>query len=173
MIRVFGIGSPFGDDQVGWKVIELLKQQLFIRQLSSDFLQLECCDRPGIRLIEMMRNANSVFLIDAMKSGAAPGTLKRYQNAEIDSSHGYLSTHGIGITETLQLGRALNDLPKQIILYGIEIGEITSETNLSVAVEQAAINLAPCLANELEETYYTHYPNKQTKRSDQYTHTTN
>ena len=120
-IRVFGIGSSFGDDQIGWETINLLKKQEVIKNISSDTLSLSCCNHPQ-ELLDLMRGAEVVFLIDAIKSNNQVGTIHRLENEEIYAVDHQLSTHGLGLAHILQLGKVLNDLPKRVILYGIEIG---------------------------------------------------
>ncbi|VEG90227.1 hydrogenase maturation protease [Legionella spiritensis] len=139
-LRVLGIGSPFGDDRLGWEAIALLQQQNTLKQYSSRQLQISHYDRPGLRLLELMQDAATVILIDAVKTGAAPGTCHRLENGNIGGFHNQLSSHNIGIAETIQLGHALNQLPKRMILYGIEIQEISSQFELS-GVVASALNL--------------------------------
>lgn len=137
MLRVLGIGSPFGDDRLGWEVIHRLQQQLLLQCYIPQHLQFINCDRPGMRLIELMQGANPIILIDAVKSGAAIGTLHRFQNQEIESLNMGFSTHDIGVGEALKIGRALNALPELIIFYGIEIAEIDLQADLSTHLREA------------------------------------
>ncbi|CAM2920907.1 hydrogenase expression/formation protein [Legionella steigerwaltii] len=149
IIKVLGVGSPFGDDQVGWKVVEELKHQLSIDTDVSPFVVIERCDRPGVRLIELMSGFNTVFIIDAVKSGNAIGTIHRFQKeALLDSAPGF-STHDLGIIQALQLASALNELPDNLLFYGIEIDVITFDTTLSLHVENAITDLALQLKNEI------------------------
>lgn len=111
-IKVLGIGSPFGDDQVGWKVIELLKSHLPF----SEHITLGQHDRPGARLLELMGGANTVYLIDAIKSGHPLGTIHCFKNTEIFTIKNHLSTHDLGLAQALQLAKALDVLPEHVIL---------------------------------------------------------
>ncbi len=147
LMRILGIGSPFGDDQVGWRVLKMLQQHEKIIACHSDLLQLEYCDRPGLRLLDSMQGADSLILIDAVKTDAAIGTLHQFRNEEIECIYLPTSTHGIGIDYALKLGRELQVLPKNTVLFGIEIGEILLATNLSSPVKQAATQLANCLVD--------------------------
>lgn len=148
VIKVLGIGSPFGDDQVGWRVAEALKQQLSMRRVI-----IESHDRPGIRLIELMSGANTVFIIDAVKSNSKIGTIHYAKNNEIFKEEHKLSTHDIGISQALQLGSALNALPENVIMYGIEIDTIIFGTTLSQHVESAIEQVVIQLKNEIVRTY--------------------
>ena len=149
MIKVFGIGSPFGEDQIGWRVAEVIQQRLLTRSSIHPYVQIECCDRPGTRLIELMQNAPIVFLIDAVVTGSKIGTIHRLQNDEIHEFKGLLSTHHFGVAQALQIGDALNMLPENVILYGIEIGDIEFNTNISQSVSQAINQVAIQVKNEI------------------------
>lgn len=141
ILQVLGIGSPFGDDQLGWEVVALLQEQTLSR-FTKEQLHIACCDRPGMYLLELMRPAQTVFLIDAIRTGAAIGTLHCFQNEAIESIDGAFSTHAFGIAAALKMGASLQMLPKQIRLYGIEIGEIPFQFTLSKPIQQATKALA-------------------------------
>ncbi|WP_133130776.1 hydrogenase maturation protease [Legionella yabuuchiae] len=147
-LRVLGIGSPFGDDQVGWHVANRLKQQI---GPDSERLLITACDRPGTRILELMRSADKVFLIDAVMTGAPAGTVHYLKNEEIISFPNGLSTHGIGIIDAIEIGKALNELPKQIVLYGIEIENVSKNFKLSKIIERAIEKTVSRLIKELHE----------------------
>ena len=148
-LRVLGIGSPFGDDQLGWEVVKLLRKCIDLNQFSSDQLQLICCDRPGMYLLELMRNANTVFLIDAIKTGTACGTLHRFKNQEIETISNPLSSHTLGVAEAIKMGRALDELPPNVILYGIEIGDIYYQSSLAEPIMKAVKVLSKQIKDDI------------------------
>ncbi|KTD73750.1 hydrogenase maturation protease [Legionella tucsonensis] len=149
LIKVLGIGSPFGDDQAGWKVIEILKQQIVLPSRITQYVMIESHDRPGIRLVELINNAHTVFLIDAIKSNKGIGTIHQFKKDEITDPENQFSTHGIGVLQALQLASALNVLPNNIIFYGIEIDVIALDSSLSPCVQSAVEKLATQLKKEL------------------------
>lgn len=151
-IKVLGIGSPFGNDQIGWEIIELLKQRKHIQQYIPKFLSIESHDRPGVRLLEIMKEANTIFLIDAVVSDNAIGTIYRFENEEIKELKCLLSTHGIGVAQTLELGRALNQLPNHIIFYGIEINSTELSCRISLLIESAIHQVVECIESEIIDT---------------------
>lgn len=162
-IRVLGIGSPFGDDQVGFRVIEILKQNDSLAKYPPSLLKISSEDRPGARLLELMHGAKIIFLIDAIKTGtgALPGTVHRYQNNEIDTMKPILSSHGINLPQVLGLGRLLHDFPETVILYGIEITEISFSNELTGDLEHAANKLAKLLEEQIIQLASEHF--SQTK----------
>ncbi len=144
LIKVLGIGSPFGEDQAGWKVAESL-----MAECAHLPVIIEIHDRPEIRLIELMNGAKTVFLIDAIKSNDKIGTIHRLHNNEILTLDNQLSTHNIGVAQALELGKALNALPDNIILYGITIHTHELESTLSLPVKKAIEQVVVLLKNEI------------------------
>lgn len=148
-IKVLGIGSPFGDDQVGWNVAEALKQHLSVYSDISTYVHIETIDRPGIRLIELIRTFNTVFLIDAVKSSSALGTIHQFTKEDIIDCAPRLSTHNISILQALHMANALNELPHQLLFYGVEINTVTLDATLSEHVESAVATLSVRLKDEI------------------------
>lgn len=148
-LRVLGIGSPFGDDQSGWEVVKLLEKCPDFNSFTPNQLQFICCDRPGMYLLELMRGANTVFLIDAVKTSSACGTLHRFKNQEIETVNSPLSSHALGVAYAIKMGRALNELPQNVILYGIEIGDIHHQNHLSKPVIQAVKTLSQHVMHDI------------------------
>ena len=139
MIRVIGLGSPFGDDRVGWRVIQLLNGRL------PGTVDLVALDRPGSTLINWMGGIEHLVLIDAVRSGAKPGELIRLDPAELDSGGTRLTSHDLALAETLHLAAALGSLPPLVDIYGVEINGCTDQ-HLSDVAEVAATRLASILA---------------------------
>jgi hydrogenase maturation protease len=120
-VRVLGLGSPFGDDRAGWIAVENLMRSDGFRALPEGFASAEICDPVGNNLLDAMRGANLAILIDAAQSGAAPGTIRRLDAQNLEDGSEPCSSHGFGLSATLALGRVLNELPPNVILFLIEI----------------------------------------------------
>ncbi|OEH47200.1 hypothetical protein lpari_01800 [Legionella parisiensis] len=148
LIKILGIGSPFGDDQAGWKVIETLKQQIVLPSEIIQHVMIESYDRPGIRLLELINDAHTVFLIDAIKSNKGIGTIHQFKKDDIIAPGNQFSTHDLGVLQALQLASALNTLPNNIIFYGIEIDVIVMDSTLSPCVQSAVEKLAAQLKKD-------------------------
>lgn len=149
LIKVLGIGSPFAEDQAGWFVAKALTLQWLQEGQILDFLHIECSDRPGLRLIELMQGSTQVFLVDAVYSGQKVGTIHRLQADDIQVANPLFSTHHMGIVEALQLGKALDCLPEEVIFYGIEINSIEVDAEISDSVRRAIDQVVLRINNEL------------------------
>lgn len=150
LIRVIGIGSLFGDDQIGWEIVRLLKKRERISKIPADILTVSCCYHPG-ELLELMQGASYVFLIDAIKSFHLPiGQISRLEKEEIVTAmDGGLSTHELGVASILQLGETLDILPEKIVLYGIEIGDDDGINRINPLLKVFSVKLLKKLEKEV------------------------
>lgn len=146
---IIGVGSPQGDDRVGWTAVQRLANRADLRAL-GDALVLELLDRPGATLIGRWRGAQRVVLIDAVRSGAPAGTLHRLGSGDLCSSEGLTTSHGFGMSETIRLAAALGVLPDHLVILGIESrsGESQGE-ELSPEVLRALPDLVEAVVREV------------------------
>ena len=93
-----------------------------------------------LALLDIWDDAASAVVIDAVSSGAEPGTIHRFDAgagplpARLRSS---TSTHAIGLGEAIELARALGRLPARLIVCGIEGERFDAGTALTPAVAAA------------------------------------
>ena len=139
------LGSPFrGDDAVGPVVAERLR--------AVGAAVLDCADEPT-RLLELWAGLDTVVVVDALRSGAAPGTLRR-----VDAGDGPLprelhlaSTHALGIADALELARTLDRAPRRVVVLGLEGGSFGIGEELTPEVEAALDGLVAAALAELGE----------------------
>jgi hydrogenase maturation protease len=128
-ISLIGVGSPFGDDTLGWRAVDWLQGSALPACYPTIHFTFHQSDRPGAFLLEQLRGCDGAIIIDAMQAGLPPGTVRQFSAEQIGSETGLLSTHGFGVAETLALGHSLAKatgeselLPKQLSIIGIEMG---------------------------------------------------
>lgn len=114
-VRIIGVGTPFGDDRAG---LEIAARLLAAPPRDCEVVATA---RPGVELIDLFVGADAVILLDAVRSGAAPGTIHDLALDDIPQPCMAVSSHGVGIADTLALARALGRLPRGR-LVGIECG---------------------------------------------------
>jgi len=148
-IRIIGIGNLFrGDDAVG-----LLAARRLHERVDSSVEVLEA-EGDGLALLDLMEGADQVIVIDAVKSEGHPGTTVRLDLSK-ESHWGTLvpcSTHAIGVAEAIDLARTLGRLPKQVILYGVEIDSLESGAALSETVRGGLDSVVAQVLKEIERT---------------------
>lgn len=142
-VRILGIGSPAGDDQAGWLVVDALQDA---RQEGVD---LDKLDRPGASLIPLFAGVSRLILIDAMRAGGQAGDIRRFASEDWPAYGQGLSSHGFGVLDALLLARELDALPARVDLYGIEIGTACLSETATAPVRHAARQLAGEIAASL------------------------
>lgn len=97
-----------------------------------------------IGLVEAF-SGEQVTLVDAVVSGAPAGTIHRYDATKTplpSEVFGGTSTHALGLAEAVEIARALRRLPKRVLVYGIEAGDLGYGRGLTPPVEAAAALVA-------------------------------
>jgi hydrogenase maturation protease len=135
-VKIIGIGSPFGDDRLGWVAAESLRDSPAI-QAAADRIEVSILDGPGNELIAQWHDADTVIVIDAVRSGTMPGTVHCLDANTIDDDVELLSSHGFGLASTLDLARSLGELPHHTYVCGIELDPAHSGEDLSLAIRAA------------------------------------
>lgn len=142
-VRILGIGSPSGDDQAGWLVIDALHALGCANGMGVVTGKL---DRPGAGLVALLDDAEHAILVDAMQSGSSPGTLHCFNPADGPLPVAELSSHGFGVLAALALAQALGSLPPRVEVYGIEIASAQPGDAVSAPVRLAIHALAERIA---------------------------
>ncbi len=134
---ILALGNPLrGDDGIGAAVLAALAAH----PLPPEVTLLEG-GTPGLELVLMLRDCERAIIIDAAEMGQAPGTWMRFtpESVRLKSRDLYLrgTLHYAGLAEALSLGAAMNLLPPEIIIYGIQPEAIGWEPGLSATVAAA------------------------------------
>ncbi len=116
MIRIIGIGSPFGDDAVGLEVAKILAAS------APPNCEVIAADRPGATLIELLDGADAAILIDAARSGASPGVVHELGFDELERcAIRFVSSHELDVIAAVRLARKLGRAPLRGRIIGLEI----------------------------------------------------
>ncbi len=102
-------------------------------------------------MIEAWQGATWVMLVDAVRSGASPGTIHRLdaRAAPLPMGFFHYSTHAFSVTEAVELARSLDQLPAHLVVYGIEGANFAAGVELSPEVERAVEAVVGRLAKEV------------------------
>lgn len=143
---VIGIGNPDrGDDAAGREVARLLRGTL------PDGVEVVEHNGEATALLARLDGIAAAFLVDACASGAPAGTVRRFDvvAAPLPLDAFGLSTHGLGLSEAIELARTLGRLPSRCIVYAIEGECFEIGAALSPPVGAAAADLARRVAAEI------------------------
>jgi hydrogenase maturation protease len=145
-VKVVCVGNPWrSDDAAGLAVARLLQGTL-----PAD-VELLVREGEPTALIEDWDGTATLWLVDAVSSGAEPGTLHRLEASAQELPPGLFrrSTHHVGLGEAVVLARALGRLPEQTVLYGIEGGSFEIGDRLTPAVAAAVERAADAVRTEV------------------------
>ena len=135
---VIGLGSPLlTDDSVGLKVVQEVR-----RQLPADSgISVEEDVRGGLNLMDLLAGYDRAIIVDAIVTGAAPGTIHRLAPDDIPTQKS-ASQHDVNLPTALELGRQLGmhlPDPANILLVGIEADDILTFSEECTPAVAAAI----------------------------------
>ena len=133
-VLVIGLGNPLrGDDSAGRLVAAAVKRR------NQPFLKVVESSGEGTDLMELWANADTVIVVDAVASGAETGMVHRFDASQqtLPVRFNNSSTHSFGLGEAVELARALNQLPKHLIVFGIEGKRFDAGSKLSTEVKKA------------------------------------
>jgi hydrogenase maturation protease len=131
---VLGIGNAWqGDDAAGLVAAERLRERV------PDGVDVRILEGEPASLLDAWDGADDVLLVDAVRSGSAPGTVHRLDASDrpLPATLTAASTHTLGVGEAVELARALGRLPRRIVLYGIEAERVAAGADLTPSVAEA------------------------------------
>lgn len=152
-LLVIGCGNLLAaDDGVGLHVI----RSLYDDQLPSGVTVIEAgC--PGLNLLDLWDGFDRVIIVDAVMSGAPPGTLHSFDALLLPPREVMpVSSHGINVIDAVELARKLGKLPKQLLIIGVEIAnEEAFQAGLSPRVADAVPKARDCVLEEIKRILQT------------------
>jgi hydrogenase maturation protease len=128
---VLGVGNVSrGDDAVGLIVARRLQET------PLEGVTIVPTSGEGTALLALWQDSDAVVLVDAVCTGARPGTLHRFAVGmqPLPATFSRVSTHAFGVAEAIELARALRQLPQALVVYGVEGATFEIGAGLSAAV---------------------------------------
>ena len=145
-VLVLGLGNILlSDEGVGVRAVEELQR----RYDCSDAVEIIDGGTVGFELLPYFDERSHILIVDAIKADNEPGTIVR-----IDDPPAYFSSrtspHQIGLADVMGLAAISDNLPKNIILLGMEPKRLATGLTLSSAVAQNLSRLVDMVVAELE-----------------------
>ena len=146
---ILGLGNPIlSDDSVGFRVIQELRAEF-----SHPGLTLMESSTSGLGLLDLITGYDKVIIIDAIKTeGGQAGKIYRLNAEKLRDTRHLASPHDINLATALELGKKLGlALPQQIIIFAIEVVDVTTFSEECTPKVDKAIPLAVrMVAKELD-----------------------
>lgn len=147
---VVGIGNSWAsDDRVGVEIVRRLQAispppavpdngEAALGQTKR--LSYVIVEQATIDLLDIMTVCDRLIIVDAVISGAPPGTIHQVTwqpNKLASPDMARTSSHGFGIHQVLELASVLKRLPPQVLLWGVEVASTKPGLRLSPDVAAA------------------------------------
>jgi hydrogenase maturation protease len=152
-VLVVTLGNPDrGDDGVGQivgrKLAAILPVDVTVAQSGNDLTSL----------IAAWEGFDAVICVDAAAPLTLPGRIHRYDLAttELPQDMVRVSSHGLGLADTIALARVLDAAPRDIIVYAVEGGSFAAGATMTPEVSAAAAEVADRVADEVERLRRRH-----------------
>lgn len=136
-VRVIGLGNMLaGDDAVGL----IAARQL--RELLPNDVEVQTREVPDWDDLQGMGAEDAVIFIDAVNSGAAPGTILEFNLVDvIGTGLRHCSSHGLGLEHWASVAEALGERVSHLSIIGVEIASAEMGEGMSEPVAAALPDL--------------------------------
>lgn len=147
---ILAIGNTLrGDDGAGIAVLKKLMDSCTLPQNTT----CRQCSRGGLLDELLSEQYRRTIIIDAAEMGLSPGTWIRFQISHTKVTSVDLETcgtlHDLNLAEVMALGEALDLLPPEIVIYGIQPQEAGWRPTLSKPVQIAVVEVSKVILEEL------------------------
>jgi hydrogenase maturation protease len=167
-VLVLGLGNVLlGDDGIGAAAVARVERDYLIprgvRLLEGGTL--------GLSLLDEIAQTEHLILVDAVATGAPPGTLVRLDGAEVmDAVRERLSVHQVGVADLLNAARLIGRYPHSVVLLGLVPAAITLAVARTRVVEAAIGDLVSAITLEVQTLGYELVPQSPTGAGDRPIH---
>ena len=144
-IVVIGVGNLLlKDEGVGIHAVKALQEI----GLPPDVSLIDGGTSPD--LMAYTQAGDKLIIIDAAKAGGEPGAIYRFRPEDLAEEKGALtSAHELGVVQNLKLMSLLSNEPAEMIIIGIEPGEIDFGIELSAALQQKLPEIVEVVLKEI------------------------
>ncbi|MBI5078837.1 hydrogenase maturation protease [Candidatus Saganbacteria bacterium] len=163
---VLGLGNILmADDGVGVRVIERIGKQkaTIVAKLDAEIVNGAT---GGFALLEVFEKYEKAVVVDAVNMGKMPGTVCKFSAERLLDlpeslpAHAYrqaggrqgrnFSLHEIGLLEVLKVGKSLNADFKNVVIIGVQPGNLTPGEGLSPEVEAKIPEIIEAVKKEVK-----------------------
>lgn len=151
-VLVLAVGNILlGDDGCGQRVLAELAT---VRARWGSAVELVDGGTQGMALLGLLSGRRAVVVLDAVRLGAAPGTVHQLRGREVFAalSAAGLTAHEGNAGELLRSAALLDELPREVVVIGLEPERVATEIGLSPSVAAgvpAALRLTVEMVDQL------------------------
>ncbi len=122
-LRIIGVGSPHTPDDLGWKVLDRLRNRI-----AAAGVELIRLDRPGPRMLPALDEKACNIVIDALRPDCAGSSPVWLRASHLAAGSTPVSGHLLGVADLLHLADQAGNLPGDTWVVGLPTGSIGQAT---------------------------------------------
>lgn len=146
LIAVLGLGNLMRtDDALGMVLLERVGADSRMR----DDVRLIRGGTLGLDLLNDLRGVTHLLALDAADVGAAPGTLIRFEAAQLASLPVSKSVHLLGFVDLIGVLRLLDAAPDEVVFVGAQPKETGWGTTLTAALAERLNELSDAVFEQI------------------------
>jgi hydrogenase maturation protease len=148
-IRVLGMGNVLmADDGLGPFVVRVLEAEYEF----PDHVELVDVGTAGADFSPFLDHARAVIVVDTVHSDGPPGTIRRYDMAQLLSSPppARIHPHQPGLREALMAAELTDCAPEELIVIGVVPETIEAVAHLGTTVRATVPTVVAAVLAELE-----------------------
>lgn len=147
-VLVLGIGNALlTDEGVGVRAVRELER----RYSFSPDVEIMDGGTSGIELLRYINNRDHLIIIDAMKCDQPPGTIVRVEGDDVPAIfRTRISPHQLGLSDLLAAALLTDEMPENLLLFGVEPESIDTGLELTETVEASLGKLLDAVTTELK-----------------------
>lgn len=134
------------DDAVGMMAVRALAED---KEPAEDITFVEG-GTLGLDLMHALRDVTHLLALDAVDVGAEPGTLVRFEKAELGNIPAGKSAHLLGFSDLMGVLKLIGDEPEEIVLLGVQPKSTGWGTELTEELEEALPELLQMARRQVE-----------------------
>jgi hydrogenase maturation protease len=139
-VRIVGIGSALGLDQVAWRAITALERRRYAECYAAGLVSVMPCSAPAL-LPLLLAGARLAVLLDALDAAGEAGEVRRIDRRRLAAAARAHSSHGLGLIEGMELLEALPGAAPEIVILGIVTGPPDAGARVAAPEEIARLAL--------------------------------
>lgn len=148
-IRVLGVGNILmADDGLGPFVVRVLEAEYVF----PERVELVDAGTPGLDFTPFLDGAGSVIIIDTVHANGPPGTIRRYDMAQLLASPppARINPHQPGLREALMAAELTDSTPDELIIIGVVPESIEAVARVGATLRAAVPGVVSAVLAELE-----------------------
>lgn len=158
-VLILGVGNVLmTDDSIGVRAVEELERRFSM----PEGVELLDGGTSGIELLRHISGRDCLIIIDAVKGGLPPGTVARVEGEDVPARFmTRISPHQLGLSDLLAAAKLTGELPREMVLFGIEPKRVELGLQLSEEVAAGFERLLAVVIEELRRMGFTVEPREE------------